>query len=241
MEHAMQPELDRTNMDERGKASWEARYHLERSTVLWSHPPVPFVETEVVRRIRENGLQTVLDVPCGDGRNTIPLAHAASYVVAADSSPSALTLAAARVREHGLRNVTFAEVDVFATAWPDARFDAILCWDLLGHLIRPTEAIGELLRILRPGGVLVGSVFATGDSTRGLEMRHIGPGSEEFIYRETFYFKFYDRVDALDLARQVPGCELLDLSLARWTEPPHEGYREYEHEHESWAFTFRRT
>lgn len=236
----METVIDRGILDEQGKESWEERYHLKEATVLWSQPAVPFVENEVVARFREAGVREVLDVPCGDGRNTVPLARAAERVRAADSSTSALAIAEARLRAQGLDNVEFATTDVFATGWADGSFDGIVCWDLLGHLTRPAQAIGELLRVLRPGGLLVGSVFATGDSTRGLEMRHLGPGDEEFIYRDTFYFKFYDRAASEALAAQVAGAELVDLSLTRWMEPPHEGYREYEHEHESWVLTFRK-
>jgi hypothetical protein len=53
-------------------------------------------------------------------------------------------------------------------------------------------------------------------------------------YYNTFYFRFYDKENVIDLLSGFD-VEVEMLELTRWMEPPHEGYRE--HEHESWAFT----
>lgn len=37
---------------------------------------------------------------------------------------------------------------------PDATFDAILCTEVLEHLEKPRESVGEFFRVLKPGGML---------------------------------------------------------------------------------------
>jgi ubiquinone/menaquinone biosynthesis C-methylase UbiE len=156
------------------------------------------------------------------------------FVVGVDSSPNALAIARRLLKAEHTSNVLLMEGDIFATTFVDDTFDGVFCCDILGHLTRPVEAIRELIRVCRPGGTVVGTVFSLGDSTRGLNM--VAVGDEEYIFDERFYFKFHDRTSVVTLLAAV-GVEPDSLELVRWVEPPHEGYREYEHEHESWLFT----
>jgi hypothetical protein len=117
------------------------------------------------------------------------------------------------------------------------QFEGIFCCDLLGHLKRASLAISELIRICRRGGYIVGNLFAIGDSTRGIDMRIVG--KEEYVYKDKFYFKFYDRQGVVDLLQSF-NIEIVSLKLIRWTEPPHKGYREYAHQHQSWVFAMRK-
>lgn len=229
-------ESNHLSLDEKSKASWDRSYQIMRSEVLWSTEAVPFIET-AVKVFRQNSAAVVVDVPCGDGRNTIPLATNLPFVLAADSSASALGLAAKRIARSGLRNCVLAEMDLFRTHILTNQVGGVFCWDVLGHLQRPEIAIRELLRICAPGGHLVGSLFSTGDSTRGKEMRRLG--GEEYLYAETFFYKFYNKVEAENLLVNS-GAELEHFELATWMEPPHEGFREYEHEHQSWAFVLKK-
>jgi len=41
---------------------------------------------------------------------------------------------------------------------PDEGFDVVTAWELMEHVFKPRGFLGVILRILRPGGILAGSV-----------------------------------------------------------------------------------
>jgi SAM-dependent methyltransferase len=225
--------------DAHGKILWNDSYRLTKDPNLWGDPPVPFT-AYANELFCQNDAHFVLDLPCGDGRNLPPLAAGAPTVVGADSSRNAINVARGRVERAGIRNVILMESDIFATGFANDMFDGVFCCDVLGHLTKPMAAIRELLRACRPSRFVVANIFAVGDSTRGQNMVQINP-EEEYIFDDRFYFKFYEKshVEAL-LAGVANDAEVHSIELVRWTEPPHEGYREYEHEHESWLFAIRK-
>ena len=98
----------------------------------------------------------LLDVPCGFGRHAVPLARAGYRVTGADRSES--LLAEARRRAGGERWPKLARADYRELPFRDASFDAALClFTSLGYLgdEEDAKALGEIARVLRPGGRLV--------------------------------------------------------------------------------------
>jgi SAM-dependent methyltransferase len=223
-------------IDKRSKSAWNDAYVLEVSKVLWSDAAVPHV-MRLAQFAEKSGARTALDLPCGDGRNLQPLAAAVPIVVGADSSGNALDIAADLARLYGLKNCLLLRADIFDTGFVGGQFDFVLCWDLLGHLRNIVPAISELLRITHLGGHVVGSAFALGDSTRGVDMNEVAPS--EYLYRDRFYYRFYSR-EEIEAMLAAMDAELVSLELAVWREPPHEGFREYEHEHQSWVFILKK-
>lgn len=45
--------------------------------------------------------------------------------------------------------------DLQSHQWPADNFDLILCWDVLEHLPKPSEAISRMIESIRPGGLIV--------------------------------------------------------------------------------------
>lgn len=218
------------------KKCWNDSYLLVENENLWGSPAVPYVFRAMP--FFQNSGGVVLDIPCGDGRNTRELAKTSTMVIGADASINALSLAKNVLEEGGLdRRVLFLEADVFQTKFLSNQFSGIFCWDLLGHLRDPMSALNELLRICKTGGKIVGSVFSMNDPARvDNRMMRLKKETEEYFYLDKFYFRFYNEGEVWDLLGRLD-ARVDVVELSRWTEPPHEGYREYEHEHESWAFT----
>jgi ubiquinone/menaquinone biosynthesis C-methylase UbiE len=205
---------------------------------LWGDPPVPHAE-RAARLFAANAASVVLDLPCGDGRNLPPLAMGAPILLAGDSSPNAMTIAERVTERASVRDKTvFVQVDAFATGLLDDSVDGVFCWDLLGHLTNPEDALRELYRITRPGGHIVANMWTMDDcQTSDPNIREIAP--KEYVDHFDFYCRFYDRAD-LDALLDSVGMTAVSVEVQRWWEPPHAGYRDYEHEHESLVFTIKK-
>jgi ubiquinone/menaquinone biosynthesis C-methylase UbiE len=96
----------------------------------------------------------VLDVPCGFGRHSIPLARAGYRVVGVDRSPTLLDDARRRAGD----GPEFVQADYRELPFPDASFDAALnLFTSIGYLgdEEDTKALAEIGRVLRPGARLV--------------------------------------------------------------------------------------
>ncbi|WP_243858148.1 class I SAM-dependent methyltransferase [Mycobacterium sp. DL440] len=97
---------------------------------------------------------SILDIPCGGGfafRGLRP--GQAVHYVAADISPYMLGQARAAAARRGLQDaIEFAEADVTALQFADNSFELCLTYNGLHCLPDPRAALGELSRVLKPGG-----------------------------------------------------------------------------------------
>jgi ubiquinone/menaquinone biosynthesis C-methylase UbiE len=100
--------------------------------------------------------QRLLDVGCGPGTVTIDLAGYLSpgHVVGVDAAVGVVRQAEGRRSSTPVNNVTFAAGDTYALPFGDGTFDIAHAHQVLQHLSEPVAALGELRRILRPGGLL---------------------------------------------------------------------------------------
>lgn len=100
--------------------------------------------------------QDLLDVGCGPGTITMDLAErvAPGRVVGIDSNSEVIARADELRRSRGQANVTFSVGDIYALQFDDARFDVVHAHQVLQHLARPIDALKEMYRVVRPGGLL---------------------------------------------------------------------------------------
>jgi SAM-dependent methyltransferase len=220
---------------------WNDAYdasHLQDQGNLWGDPPVPGAEM-AARIFAENSAGIVVDLPCGDGRNLPPLAKGTALLLAGDTSVNAMAIAERVARQAGIGNRTvFVRIDAFDTGLLPDSVDGIFCWDLLGHLTSPQDALTEFGRVLRPGGRIVANMWTMNDcQVSDPDIREIGP--KEFIDHFDFYCKFYDR-DDLDALLASVGMAAESVEVSSWREPAHADYRTYEHDHESLVFTIHK-
>ncbi len=93
------------------------------------------------------------DLGSGTGQVSAALSPFVRRVVAIDAS--AQMLQAARKRLHALDNVELRRGELEALPIDDARLDAAVAMLVLHHIPEPAKALGEAMRVLKPGGPLV--------------------------------------------------------------------------------------
>jgi len=98
--------------------------------------------------------ERVLDVGCGAGQLSLPVAGAGGVVTAVDIATNWVEAARVRAAEAKL-DIRFDEGDAEALAFPDASFD--LVFSLFGAMFapRPERVAAEFVRVCRPGGRIV--------------------------------------------------------------------------------------
>lgn len=85
----------------------------------------------------------------------------------------------ARLAEFGDR-VTVRQADATALPFPDGAFDTVLSWVMLHHTVEWEMALAESVRVLRPGGHVVGYDLL---STAPLRLLHRGDGARLRLLR----------------------------------------------------------
>jgi demethylmenaquinone methyltransferase/2-methoxy-6-polyprenyl-1,4-benzoquinol methylase len=102
----------------------------------------------------------VLDVATGTGLVARELARANVRVVGLDQSPMMVGRGLRAVRERGLDGrVRFALGQAQALPFADGAFDAVTFTYLLRYVDDPAATVAELVRVLRPGGVMASLEF----------------------------------------------------------------------------------
>jgi 2-polyprenyl-3-methyl-5-hydroxy-6-metoxy-1,4-benzoquinol methylase len=143
-------------------AGWARRMINGDSPGAWANN----TDAEIQFAIRQIGLQTgdrVLDLGCGWGRHSLPLAAWGLHVTGLDLSHDLLTLARYTAKRRGLA-IDWVEGDLSAAPLRGS-FDAVVqfCGNFMTWFAdrqRTLDALWHVARLLRPGGRLM---FGTED------------------------------------------------------------------------------
>ena len=99
------------------------------------------------------GASVVLDLGCGTGRTSLPVARAGPLVIACDLSRGMLAEAVRKARSAGLdRKVMPLIADAERLPLREEACDGVVCQGVLHHLPDPSTALAELDRCLSSGG-----------------------------------------------------------------------------------------
>jgi 2-polyprenyl-3-methyl-5-hydroxy-6-metoxy-1,4-benzoquinol methylase len=128
----------------------DPREHFSR---LRADHEIAYARANQLLQRHELAGKAVLELGCGMGFDTIPLAQAGARVVAIDLSEKCLGLTRRHLAWFGakadLRRGNAERLD-----FADESFDVVIARGLLMFTPGPAAVLGEALRVLRPGGVV---------------------------------------------------------------------------------------
>lgn len=172
----------------------------------------------------------VLDFGCGPGVMSLALAGMGYEVHGVDGSPRMIEMALAEQRRTGATNARFSQMDAREFTLPENTYDAVICSSVLQYVDDDRKLLSDLVRVLRPGGVLLISVphgasllgWAEDASAHLVRMfRFSGRGFMDFSYRRYRKRRFLETLAACSLGSfectcfEVPLLGSLGIPLSR--------------------------
>lgn len=115
-------------------------------------------EEEIYRYLEPKPTDVVLDVGCASGLQIFRLAPKIKEGIGVDIARSFIDTANQEKIKRGISNVSFAQAVVETLPFEDAKFDKIICGEVLEHVHDKDAALSEIARVLKPGGMFVVSV-----------------------------------------------------------------------------------
>lgn len=147
------------------KSHWDEVFSKEKA--FFGEEPSDFARKSL-ELFRREGVQSVLELGCGQGRDTFFFARNGLRVTALDYAETAVAAIREKAAAAGLLSSIVAQAhDVRQPLpFPDASFDAcyshmLLCMELSTAEI--AYILGEIHRVLRPGGIVLYSVRSSFD------------------------------------------------------------------------------
>ncbi|MFO7973684.1 MAG: class I SAM-dependent methyltransferase, partial [Candidatus Hydrogenedentota bacterium] len=125
--------------------------------------------------------KSLLDAGCGTGVYFDVLSQFSEHIEAVDSSPEMIRVAREYCKETGLTSIHPHVGSAEALAYPDASFDTVIELDVLHHVRDLGKALGEIYRVLQPGGRFL--VFEPNICNPLMFLAHVLPPEERRALR----------------------------------------------------------
>jgi len=140
-------------------ADWKRAY--AKGTPHWAKDKAPSIfAEEFVKAMRSHKMNSVLEIGCGNGRDSILFAKSKIKPTAIDIVPEALELAKANATKAAVK-VAFKKANGEALPYKDGEFDAVFTLSVL-HSTNLDKSLPELWRVLREGGIAF--IYIYGDT-----------------------------------------------------------------------------
>jgi ubiquinone/menaquinone biosynthesis C-methylase UbiE len=93
-----------------------------------------------------------IDLACGPGTYTRPLAARVRHAIGVDLTPAMVAKAQAEAAADGITNIEFVCGDIYALPFADGVAGIVSCGYAFHHMTDPASALAEMARVLHPGG-----------------------------------------------------------------------------------------
>jgi ubiquinone/menaquinone biosynthesis C-methylase UbiE len=93
-----------------------------------------------------------IDLACGPGTYTRPLAARVRRAIGADLTPAMVEKARAEAARDGITNIEFVCADIYALPFANGAAGIVSCGYAFHHMTDPKRALAEMARVLQPGG-----------------------------------------------------------------------------------------
>ncbi|KAK3643064.1 hypothetical protein LTR56_010438 [Elasticomyces elasticus] len=135
-----------------GYAAPQVKHHEWRTAENSAAYLLPILQTTV----KANPDLKLLDVGAGSGTISASLAKyiPCGAVTATDISDDILERAGEHAKEQGVTNITFQSANIYKLPFEDNTFDIVHASMVLSHLDSPVQAYKEMLRVVKPGGIV---------------------------------------------------------------------------------------
>ncbi len=197
----------------------------EKRLSVWSEDASLFFKNKIKYLIEKN-VKYVLDVGCGDGRNSLAFAQAGFYVVGIDISSSAIKKCKKLCNK--FPNATFKKGSLERINIYNKKFDAIICDHTLVHIRDVKIVIENFYNVLENKGYALLEFTSLKDPLYGKGKKI---GSNEFI-QEGIYVRFF----TIQLIKKLLKKFKIISIDAEYFSQPHHGpgyYRKKRHMHHS--------
>jgi ubiquinone/menaquinone biosynthesis C-methylase UbiE len=109
----------------------------------------------------------VLEVGVGAGTDHLQWARAGADLYGVDLTNAGITTTRKRLEVYGLTS-NLRQIDAEALPFESSFFDVVYSWGVIHHSEHPERIIGEIKRVLKPGGLFIGMLYNRASITVGI-------------------------------------------------------------------------
>jgi ubiquinone/menaquinone biosynthesis C-methylase UbiE len=148
-----------------GKAFWRAVSGIYEKIIHKDRAAYERVYALIREKVKG---REVLELATGTGLIARNIAEWSARVVATDFSPAMIERAKKLASHEGL---SFEVQDACDLPYGDASFDVVIISNALHIMPRPERALAEILRVLRPDGILIAPTFTHAEMGRAARIK----------------------------------------------------------------------
>jgi len=175
---------------------------FSQQAIPFTQVPGHFDALQILVELSEvDNEDSVLDVACGPGMVACEFAKHSNCVTGIDITPAMIEQAAKRQQEQKLDNLEWQVGNAVPLPYTDNSFSLVLTRYSFHHLLKPEEALLEMIRVCKPGGrVMVADVAVESSKSEAYDRLEIlrDPSHTHALTKDEF--------SALFLNAGLAGC-----------------------------------